>query len=92
MCDPQVGLGIGLLAYQIGGVAVVPIILVGLSTYCQNFVSKTIGAKRKAWNGKVQKRIGLTANILGSMKSIKIAGMCIAFFSTFLHGLIIPKA
>ncbi|KAH0283877.1 putative multidrug resistance protein, partial [Aureobasidium sp. EXF-3399] len=71
----EVGLGIGLLANQIGGVAVVPVALVGLSTYCQNFVSRTIGAKRKAWNGKVQQRIGLTANTLGSMRSIKIGGL-----------------
>ncbi|KAI4764830.1 putative multidrug resistance protein [Aureobasidium sp. EXF-12344] len=33
----EVGLGIGLLASQIGAVAVVPIILVAVSTYCQRF-------------------------------------------------------
>ncbi|KEQ80625.1 putative multidrug resistance protein [Aureobasidium pullulans EXF-150] len=71
----EVGLGIGLLASQIGGVAVVPIVLVGVSTYCQRFVSSTIGAKRKAWSGEVQKRIGITATILGSMKSVKIMGL-----------------
>ena len=85
-------MGVGLLANQIGGVAVVPIILVGLSTYCQNFVSRTIGAKRKAWNGKVQQRVGLTATILGSMKSIKITGMCVPDVLALLHVLIIPKA
>jgi hypothetical protein len=68
-------LGIGLLANEIGSVAVVPIVLVAVSTYCQRFVSSTIGAKRKAWSGEVQKRIGVTATILGSMKSVKIMGM-----------------
>ncbi|EXJ53578.1 uncharacterized protein A1O5_13145 [Cladophialophora psammophila CBS 110553] len=64
-----------LLALQIGWVSVMPLIVVFLSITADSRVIVMIGRKVKTWNDAVQQRISLTAEVLGSLKVVKILGL-----------------
>ncbi|CDM37008.1 hypothetical protein DTO013E5_7172 [Penicillium roqueforti] len=71
----EIAIGMWLLVDQLGAVAVLPIGLIVVCTFANSQLSKLIVGKQKVWNAAVQKRIAITASMLGSMKSMKIMGM-----------------
>ncbi|KAJ6142459.1 hypothetical protein N7471_001912 [Penicillium samsonianum] len=71
----EIAIGMWLLVEQLGAVAVVPIGLIVLCTFANSQLSKLIVGRQKVWNAAVQKRIAVTASMLGSMKSMKIMGV-----------------
>jgi hypothetical protein len=68
-------IGISLLALQIGWVCVMPVAVVLLSAILDTRVTLLIGNKVKVWTDAVQRRISLTADVLSSMKSVKMLGL-----------------
>jgi ATP-binding cassette subfamily C (CFTR/MRP) protein 1 len=71
----ELGVGIALLWRQIGLVALAPIVLTGITASINTLLAKVQGKRRGVWLAAMQKRVGLTSRILGSMKSIKLSGM-----------------
>jgi ATP-binding cassette, subfamily C (CFTR/MRP), member 1 len=71
----ELGVGIGLLWRQMGPVALTPVVLTGITAGINTFLAKVQGKRRGIWLTAMQKRVGLTSKILGSMKSIKLGGM-----------------
>ncbi|KAI9742902.1 MAG: hypothetical protein M1818_003631 [Claussenomyces sp. TS43310] len=73
--------GISLLALQIGWVCVMPVAVVFISAILDSMVTMLIGGKVKIWSDAVQQRISLTADILSSMKSVKMLGLANPLYS-----------
>lgn len=71
----QVSLACWLLSRQIGVASVAPVIVVGCCMVSTTIISKKTGPRQKAWMEKIQKRVGLTSNVIGQMKQIKISGL-----------------
>ncbi|KAF7887524.1 hypothetical protein EAF00_009818 [Botryotinia globosa] len=68
-------IGIVLLAFQIGWVCTIPLAVIFVSAIIDSKVTLLIGGKVKIWSDAIQQRISLTADVLSSMKSVKILGM-----------------
>ncbi|KAI1100526.1 ABC transporter [Jackrogersella minutella] len=71
----EVGVGLSLLALQLGWVCVMPVIVVILSSLGATHISKHIGGRQKVWMQAVQKRVSVTANMLCEIKAIKMMGL-----------------
>lgn len=70
----EIGIGLWLLARQLGLPCIVPVLLVLLCTGGQTWVSNRIGNSMKVWNEAVQKRVSVTSSMLVNIKSVKIMG------------------
>ncbi|KAI9736588.1 MAG: hypothetical protein M1818_006099 [Claussenomyces sp. TS43310] len=71
----QVGIATYLLEAELGAACVVPI-AVALSTALVMFKLSSFTQKLQlVWVQKIQERIGITSNMLGSMKGIKMTGL-----------------
>lgn len=71
----EFGLATYLLKRQIGPAAAAPFLVVAIAVAVSIRASAFAKAYQGAWLKKIQKRIGITSSMLGSMKSIKIAGL-----------------
>ncbi|KAI1139479.1 P-loop containing nucleoside triphosphate hydrolase protein [Hypoxylon sp. FL0543] len=71
----EVGLACWLLSLQIGVASVAPVIVVGSCVVFSAILGKFTGPRQKAWMEKIQRRVGLTASVIGQMKHLKISGL-----------------
>lgn len=71
----EVALASWLLSGQIGASFVAPLIVVGCCVVLTGFLARSAGPRQKTWMERIQKRVGLTSNIIGEMKHLKIAGL-----------------
>ncbi|KAJ9640194.1 hypothetical protein H2204_003419 [Knufia peltigerae] len=71
----ELGIGISLLALQIGWVSVMPIAVVLISALLDARITASIGGQAGAWAAAVQQRISLTAGVLSSLKSVRMLGI-----------------
>lgn len=74
----QAALAAWMLYNRLGVVFVIPI---GLVTVCfagLGILMKFAGDSQRAWMARVQKRVGLTATVIASMKNLKISGLSAA--------------
>ncbi|KAM7204723.1 canalicular multispecific organic anion transporter 1 [Naviculisporaceae sp. PSN 640] len=71
----QVALASWLLSRQLGAAFAAPLIVVGICAGVTSFLAKYSMPKQKNWMAKLQKRVSLTANVIGHMKHIKISGL-----------------
>jgi hypothetical protein len=67
--------GLWLLWRQLGFVSLAPILILGSCAYLQKLVGDALNQRRAIWTKAIQKRVGLTTNILRSMKSVKMSGL-----------------
>ena len=67
--------GVSLLALQIGWVSVMPLVVAIISALLDSRVTLLVAGRVKTWTDAVQRRTSLTADILSSMKSVKILGL-----------------
>ncbi|KAI0483144.1 multidrug resistance-like protein [Xylariaceae sp. FL0804] len=73
----QVALATWLLSIQLGAAAAGPVLVCVIATAATTYLApKTIASQRK-WFGHVQKRVGVTSTLLGSIKSIKMSGLAL---------------
>ncbi|KAF4635233.1 hypothetical protein G7Y89_g2874 [Cudoniella acicularis] len=71
----QVVLSCWLLSLKLGAAAATPFVVIICCVICSAFLSKLNGPRQKAWMEKIQKRVGLTANVIGQMKYLKMSGL-----------------
>ncbi|KAK5990162.1 ABC multidrug transporter B [Cladobotryum mycophilum] len=77
----QLSVAVWFLQRQLGTVCIAPIVLAILSTLISIKSSTYIASRQKAWLEAIQGRINFTAQILGSMKSVKMLGLSEIFRS-----------
>jgi ATP-binding cassette subfamily C (CFTR/MRP) protein 1 len=82
----EISIGIWLLERQLGWVCVAPIVIVLIMVFASSFVAKRIGPRQRIWVAAIQRRVGITSSMLGSMKSVKMMGLSDNLFDT-LHNL-----
>ncbi|KAF2488718.1 putative multidrug resistance protein [Lophium mytilinum] len=71
----EVAIGIWLLSTQLGAVSITPIVIVVICAGINTWAAKQSSIRQKIWGASVQTRIGGTASLLGSMKSVKMMGL-----------------
>ncbi|RFU32078.1 hypothetical protein B7463_g4239, partial [Scytalidium lignicola] len=71
----EISIGIWLLARQLGWVCVAPIIITVGSMYGATKIAAKIGPRQRDWIKAIQRRVGMTSSMLGSMKSVKMMGL-----------------
>ncbi|GKZ18500.1 hypothetical protein AbraIFM66951_003380 [Aspergillus brasiliensis] len=71
----EVALASWLLERELGIAFIAPICLVVVSVISITILGRFIGGRQKAWMEQIQKRVGLTATVIASMKHLKIAGL-----------------
>ncbi|KAH8883232.1 putative ABC multidrug transporter [Thozetella sp. PMI_491] len=74
-CVIQVGVASWMLYNQLGVVFLVPMVIVTLCTIGLVILMRFTGDSQRAWMAGVQKRVGLTATVISSMKNLKISGL-----------------
>jgi ATP-binding cassette subfamily C (CFTR/MRP) protein 1 len=77
----EVGIGTWLLWRQLGAIASAPILMVVIFSCAQTLISKRMSPRQGAWVQAVQSRVGSASFILGSIKSIKLAGLTISMLN-----------
>jgi ATP-binding cassette subfamily C (CFTR/MRP) protein 1 len=71
----EIGVGIGLLWRQMGPVALAPVFLTPITAGINTVLARLQGKRRGVWLEALQRRVGLTSMVLGSMKSVKLGNM-----------------
>jgi ABC-type multidrug transport system fused ATPase/permease subunit len=71
----QVALSSWMLYLQLGAVFVAPIALVLVCVVGLAVLMRFTGDSQRSWMAKVQERVGLTATVIASMKSLKISAL-----------------
>lgn len=71
----QVGFAMFVLSTQIGAVCVAPVIVALLCGGGAARVSKMVPGRQRLWMAAIQKRVGITSDILSSMRGIKMTGL-----------------
>ncbi|KAH8879372.1 ABC transporter [Thozetella sp. PMI_491] len=71
----QVGVGLFLLARQMGWVCIMPLAVVAVATLLASKITLRVAGHQKLWVEAVQKRVGTTAIVLSEMRSIKMLGL-----------------
>lgn len=71
----EIVIGIYLLARQLGWICIAPAIIVAVSIYCSGKVAGRVGTRQKEWVAAIQRRVGITSSMLGSMKSVEMMGL-----------------
>ncbi|THY47850.1 hypothetical protein D6C97_07847 [Aureobasidium pullulans] len=71
----EVGVGVTLLAQQIGWFCLVPLLLISGCSNMTRYVAKNLRSKQHAWNKATQDRINKVVSILSSIKIVKMLGM-----------------
>jgi ABC-type multidrug transport system fused ATPase/permease subunit len=71
----EVALACWLLSGQVGASFVAPLVVVGCCVVLTAFLARFAGPRQKTWMERIQKRVGLTSNVIGEMKHFKIAGL-----------------
>jgi ABC-type multidrug transport system fused ATPase/permease subunit len=71
----EIAIACWLLSRQIGPAFVAPLIVVGCCVVFSAILARLTGPRQKAWMDMIQKRVGLTSNMIGQMKHLKISGL-----------------
>ncbi|KAF7622110.1 multidrug resistance-associated protein [Aspergillus flavus] len=71
----QAGLAAWMLYRQLGAVFIAPVGVVVVSFVGLGILINFTGDSQRSWMSGVQKRVGLTATVIASMKSLKISGL-----------------
>ncbi|KAL7904487.1 ABC transporter [Trichoderma velutinum] len=71
----QVILASWLLQRQLGAAFAAPIAVVILCIGASSYIVRAAGPRQRIWMEKLQKRVGLTARVVGDIKNLKISGL-----------------
>lgn len=71
----HVALALWILGIQLGATAVSPVIVCLLCVVAAGYIGRLIPPRQKKWMAAIQKRVGITSNVVGSMKGVKVAGL-----------------
>ncbi|KAK0644149.1 ABC transporter [Cercophora newfieldiana] len=71
----QVALALWILSTQLGTSSISAIILCVISAAGAIYIAKLVPIRQTKWMAAIQKRVGITSDVLGSMKGIKVAGL-----------------
>ncbi|KAK3935755.1 P-loop containing nucleoside triphosphate hydrolase protein [Diplogelasinospora grovesii] len=71
----QLALALWILGTQLGAVSVAPIVLCIICGGIAARIAKLIPPRQRKWMAAIQKRVGITSDIIQSIKGVKVAGL-----------------
>jgi ABC-type multidrug transport system fused ATPase/permease subunit len=71
----QVAVASYLLHRKIGAAFAASLVVIMCCAILSAITAKMASPRQKAWMAKIQKRVGLTSNVIGNMKHLKISGL-----------------
>ncbi|KXH56884.1 ABC transporter [Colletotrichum salicis] len=71
----QLGSAMWIMSEQLGAVSVAPIIIALLSVSAGIRTGQLIPPRQRRWMQAIQKRVGITTEIIGSVKGVKMSGL-----------------
>jgi ATP-binding cassette, subfamily C (CFTR/MRP), member 1 len=71
----EVALALWILTTQLGTSAISAIILCFICAAFSMYIAKLVPLRQTKWMAAIQKRVGITSNIIGAVKGIKVAGL-----------------
>lgn len=71
----QIGIAMWILGLQIGAVCVAPVIVSLICLGAAAGIAKLLPTRQRKWMAAIQKRVGITSDILGVMKGVKMLGI-----------------
>ncbi|CAK7233982.1 hypothetical protein SBRCBS47491_008794 [Sporothrix bragantina] len=71
----QLVIALGVLGHKIGATAVAPVILCTICIGIAARLGKLVPPRQRRWMAAIQKRVGITADIISSIKGVKVAGL-----------------
>jgi ATP-binding cassette, subfamily C (CFTR/MRP), member 1 len=71
----QLGIALGILGTELGASCVAPVILCIICGVVAGYIGKLVPPRQRRWMAAIQKRVGITSDIIGSMKGVKVAGL-----------------
>ncbi|KAH8881646.1 P-loop containing nucleoside triphosphate hydrolase protein [Thozetella sp. PMI_491] len=71
----HVGLALGILGVQLGAVCIAPVIVAILCTLAGGRIGRRIPPRQRRWMQAIQKRVGVTTEIFGAIKGVKMTGL-----------------
>jgi len=74
-CIPEAAIGIWLLARQLGVASLVPMVICMVSLAAASPIAARFGPAQRAWVERVERRVAVTASMLGDMKAVKMLGL-----------------
>jgi len=64
-----------LLYSQIGAAFAAALVVIAICVVLLSLLARVAGPRQKTWMSKIQKRVGLTSNVIANMKHLKISGL-----------------
>jgi len=71
----QVALALWILSTQLGTSSISAIILCFLCAMGSIYIAQLVPIRQTKWMAAIQKRVGITSNLIGAVKGIKVAGL-----------------
>jgi len=71
----QLAIGLYILSTQLGATAVAPVILCAICIGVAVKIGKMVPPRQRRWMAAIQKRVGITSDVISAMKGIKVAGL-----------------
>lgn len=71
----QLGIALAILALQLGASCIAPVILCVICGVIAAHIGKLVPPRQRRWMAAIQHRVGITSDIIGSMKGVKVAGL-----------------
>ncbi|KUJ12857.1 P-loop containing nucleoside triphosphate hydrolase protein [Mollisia scopiformis] len=73
----QIVIALCIMGTQIGATAVAPVILCGVCIGIAAKLGQLVPPRQRRWMSAIQKRVGITADIISAMKGVKVAGLSV---------------
>ncbi len=71
----QLGIALGILGTQLGASCVAPVVLCIICGIVAGYIGKLVPPRQRRWMAAIQKRVGITSDVISSMKGVKVAGL-----------------
>jgi ATP-binding cassette, subfamily C (CFTR/MRP), member 1 len=73
----QIVIALCIMGTQTGATAVAPVVLCGICIGIAAKIGQLVPPRQRRWMQAIQKRVGITADIIGAMKGVKAAGLSV---------------
>ncbi|KAI8192002.1 ABC transporter [Colletotrichum sp. SAR 10_77] len=71
----QVALAMWILGNQLGAACITPVLIAIVSVLIAARLGKLIPPRQRRWREAIQKRVGVTTQVMGSVKGVKMSGL-----------------
>jgi ATP-binding cassette, subfamily C (CFTR/MRP), member 1 len=73
----QIPIALVILGTRIGATAVAPVVLCGICIGIAAKLGQLVPPRQRRWMQAIQKRVGITADVIAAMKGVKVAGLSV---------------